>query len=87
MRYIKGKFSEHYNVTVGVEFASKAVEVNEKTTVKLQIWDTVIINLIQAGQEAFRAIVRSFYKGIAAVFLSFAIDNEESLDTLKSWVK
>ena len=31
--------------------------------------------LIKAGQEAFRAIVRSFYKGIAGVFLSFALDN------------
>jgi Ras-related protein Rab-2A len=42
---------------------------------------------IKAGQEAFRAIVRSFYKGIAAVFLTFAMDNEESLDALKIWQK
>jgi hypothetical protein len=27
MRYIKGDFSEQYNVTVGVEFATKTVEV------------------------------------------------------------
>ena len=29
---------------------------------------------MKAGQEAFRAIVRSFYKGIAGVFLTFAMD-------------
>ncbi len=42
MRYIKGEFSEQYDVTVGVEFASKNVTANDKTQVKLQIWDTVI---------------------------------------------
>jgi len=42
-RYIKGQFSDQYNVTVGVEFASKNVRVNPETEVKLQIWDTVRI--------------------------------------------
>ena len=42
IRYVKGQFSEQYNVTVGVEFATKAVEVEDgKKEVKLQIWDTV----------------------------------------------
>jgi GTPase SAR1 family protein len=40
-RYIKGEFSEQYNVTVGVEFASKMMVLDEKVTVRLQIWDTV----------------------------------------------
>ena len=73
IRYMKGQFSGQYNVTVGVEFASKSIKVDGNREVKLQIWDTVTNNLIQAGQEAFRAIVRSFYKGISAVFLSFSL--------------
>lgn len=68
IRYIKGQFSEQYNVTVGVEFASKDIIVDQNKNVCMQIWDT-------AGQEAFRAIVRSFYKGISGVFLAFALDN------------
>ena len=43
--------------------------------------------LSKAGQEAFRAIVRSFYKGIAGVFLSFALDNMETLEALRIWLK
>lgn len=82
---MKGEFSSHYNVTVGVEFASKSVNVDGGKEVKLQIWDTVHFYFIQAGQEAFRAIVRSFYKGIAAVFLAFALDLEDSLDALRVW--
>lgn len=41
VKYIKGEFSNDYNVTVGVEFNSKTVEINEKTSVMLQVWDTV----------------------------------------------
>ena len=41
IRYMKGEFSSHYNVTVGVQFASKAVVVDGNKEVKLQIWDTV----------------------------------------------
>lgn len=41
IRYMKGEFSGQYNVTVGVEFASKSVRVDDNKEVKLQIWDTV----------------------------------------------
>jgi GTPase SAR1 family protein len=30
---------------------------------------------MQAGQEAFRAIMRSFYKGICGIFFTFGIDS------------
>lgn len=41
MRYIKGEFCDSYNVTVGVEFASKMVTIGSGDLVRLQIWDTV----------------------------------------------
>ncbi len=46
IRYMKGEFSSHYNVTVGVEFASKSVNVDGGKEVKLQIWDTVYFSSI-----------------------------------------
>jgi GTPase SAR1 family protein len=45
IRYMKGEFSSQYNVTVGVEFASKSVTVDNAKEVKLQIWDTVLVHL------------------------------------------
>ena len=42
IRYIKGQFSEQYNVTVGVEFASKDIVVDSNKNVSMQIWDTVL---------------------------------------------
>lgn len=45
IRYIKGNFSDQYHVTVGVEFATKNVAIDDKKEVKLQIWDTVLLVL------------------------------------------
>ena len=40
-RYLKNKFTDEYQTTVGVEFGSKYVDIDEYYRVKLQIWDTV----------------------------------------------
>ena len=42
---------------------------------------------MKAGQEAFRAIMRSFYKGISGIIFTFGIDNEESFNNLEGWVR
>jgi GTPase SAR1 family protein len=41
MKYIKNTFAYDYRVTVGIEYYSTEVKINEKTSIKLQIWDTV----------------------------------------------
>ena len=55
-KYVNGDFDYHYNVTVGVEFSTKTIRIHDKVNIKLQLWDT-------AGQEAFKALVRSYYHG------------------------
>jgi GTPase SAR1 family protein len=39
------------------------------------------------GQEAFKSVVKSHYKGVAAVMFFYAIDKRESFDKLNVWVK
>ena len=39
MRLTENDFKEDYEVTVGVEFGSFLVQIEDKT-IKLQIWDT-----------------------------------------------
>jgi GTPase SAR1 family protein len=42
MKYTKGEFRQDYNVTIGVEFASKTITIDEESPpLTLQIWDTV----------------------------------------------
>ena len=50
-----------HDLTIGVEFGSRLVAIGEKQ-IKLQIWDT-------AGQESFRSITRSYYRGAAGALL------------------
>eukprot|EP00392_Amoebophrya_sp_AT5.2_P002033 g2038.t1 len=64
----KCQYRTHHEVTVGVEFGSRAVSLEGKN-IKLQCWDT-------AGQDRFRSIVRSYYRGSAAALLVYDITKE-----------
>ena len=55
-RYLNNEFREDTKSTVGVEFGSKRLML-ENIAIKLQIWDT-------AGQERYRAITSAYYKEI-----------------------
>ncbi len=46
LRFTKEEFKGDYNVTIGVDFANKTIKLDQDTTVKLQIWDTVIIEIL-----------------------------------------
>lgn len=66
-------------MTIGVEFGSRTVEINEKK-IKLQIWDT-------AGQESFKSITRSYYRGAAGALLVYDITRKETFNHLTSWLE
>lgn len=53
-QYIQGTFQNKVEPTIGVEFATKTVDIQRKK-IKLQIWDS-------AGQENYRSITRSYYR-------------------------
>lgn len=40
-KFVKNEFTDAYAVTIGVEFSSKVIEIDENISVSLQIWDTV----------------------------------------------
>ncbi|XWS12991.1 hypothetical protein CRYUN_Cryun37aG0137200 [Craigia yunnanensis] len=48
--------------------------------IKLQIWDT-------AGQESFRSITRSYYRGAAGALLVYDITRRETFNHLASWLE
>lgn len=60
-------------------FGSKVIDVNGKT-VNLQIWDT-------AGQEAFRSIARSYYRGSTAALLVYDVTRRETFTNLSIWLQ
>lgn len=79
-QFIKKQFSHTHEITIGVEFASRIIEIEHNTNVKLQIWDT-------AGQESFRSVTRSYYRGAICVFLVYDITRRKSFSNIKKWLQ
>ena len=73
-RLVENEFKEDHDVTVGVEFGSYLIKVEDKT-LKLQIWDT-------AGQESFRSITKIFYRGAHAAILGYSINKRDTFENL-----
>ena len=55
------------------------VMIDSKTNVKLQIWDT-------AGQESFKSVTRSYYRGAICCLLVYDITNKQSFDNTRKWL-
>ncbi len=62
----------------GVDFQSKFLRTEDMKVVSLQIWDT-------AGQERFRAICKSYYRGVDGVILMYDIGQEQTFLSVKNW--
>ncbi|EAS02106.2 Rab-family small GTPase (macronuclear) [Tetrahymena thermophila SB210] len=78
LRFVDDRFREDYDATIGVEFGSKIIDV-ANLAIKIQIWDT-------AGQESFRSITRSYYKGAIGAVVVFDITKRSSFDNLPKWL-
>jgi len=77
VRFSQGKFDSNYKMTIGVDFAIKMLEIDNRK-VKLQIWDT-------GGQERFSYIRPLYYKGAMGNILIFDLTNRSSYDHLDRW--
>ena len=65
-------------MTIGVDCKSKMMQRDDKV-IKLQIWDT-------AGQEKFRTLTTSYYRGTSCCVLVFDITNIDSFYHLYQWI-
>mmetsp|Transcript_1162 Transcript_1162/g.2804 ORF Transcript_1162/g.2804 Transcript_1162/m.2804 type:complete len:95 (+) Transcript_1162:25-309(+) len=63
--YLEGRFKKNTTQTIAVEFGCKRLTLGGKR-IKLQIWDT-------AGQEKFRSVTRSYYRGAAGAIVVYDI--------------
>ena len=79
-KFVNDKFDASYQLTVGVEFASKVVDFENKK-IKLQLWDT-------AGQENYRNITKKYYNTSHLIAFVYDISARDSFNSiLKYWVE
>ena len=71
-------FEDFYSPTVGFEFVSFNVKVQEKI-IKLQIWDT-------CGQEVYRSLISSFFRSASLAIIVYSIDTEDSFNNIEKWL-
>merc|ERR1711920_679603 len=76
-QYVNKKFSSQYKATIGADFLTKEIVVDDKL-VTMQIWDT-------AGQERFQSLGVAFYRGADACVLVYDTTNTKSFEKLDSW--
>ena len=78
MRGTKNHFEDFYSPTVGFEFFTFNIRINDKN-IKLQIWDT-------CGQEAYRSLITSFYRNSSLAIVAYAINNQNSFNHIEAWL-
>ena len=78
MKGTKNHFEDCYSPTVGFEFFTFNIRINDKN-IKLQIWDT-------CGQEAYRSLITSFYRNASLAILVYSIDNQNSYNNIEAWL-
>ncbi|KAF2293126.1 hypothetical protein GH714_037397 [Hevea brasiliensis] len=76
-RYVYKKFSQQYKATIGADFVTKELQVDDKL-VTLQIWDT-------AGQERFQSLGAAFYRGADCCVLVYDVNVLKSFEILNNW--
>ncbi|KAK8691655.1 hypothetical protein V6N13_075156 [Hibiscus sabdariffa] len=78
-RFTRNEFCLESKSTIGVEFATRTLQVEGKT-VKAQIWDT-------AGQERYRAITSAYYRGAVGALLVYDITKRQTFDNVLRWLR
>ena len=79
IKYATDEFLSDCFPTIGVDFRVVTKLTAENKVVKLQIWDT-------AGQEKYRNLISSYYRGVHGVLILFDICDEESFNNLEFWI-
>ena len=101
VRLCEGRFSTSHDVTIGVEFGSRIVPVGppanaslgigapngeavrtspgDQKKMKLSLWDT-------AGQETYKSITRSYFRGASGALLVFDITRRSTFESVTSWL-
>ncbi|KAG9511384.1 Ras-related protein Rab-11A, partial [Fragariocoptes setiger] len=78
-RFTRNEFNLESKSTIGVEFATKSIQVDGKI-VKAQVWDT-------AGQERYRAITSAYYRGAVGALLVYDIAKHITYENVERWLK
>ena len=78
-RFMNDVFIEEYQATIGLDFQSKNVQIDNQD-IHLLLYDT-------AGQEKFRSLIPMYTRDANIILLVYDISSKESFEHLPDWLK
>lgn len=66
--------------TIGLDFTSLYANITHGKKVKFHVWDT-------AGQENFKSIIKTYYRGVACACIVIDVSDKDALDEASKWLK
>ena len=79
-RFCQNDFQESHISTVGIDCQSKIIQLHDKTSVKINVFDT-------AGQERFMCINRNLFTRVQGILLLYDISQLRTFEKLKDWIE
>ena len=79
-RFIEGTFNEDLMPTFGMNYKIKINTLKNGKKIQLKLFDT-------AGQEKYRSLSKSFFKNVDGVLFVYALNDKNSFDNIKHWIK
>ena len=97
-QYVNKKFSAQYKATIGADFLTKEVEVDDrvvtmqvrKVKASLHFSCTIVTSWVMqiwdtAGQERFQSLGVAFYRGADCCVLVYDVNSQKTFDNLENW--
>ncbi|KKM14841.1 hypothetical protein LCGC14_1702050, partial [marine sediment metagenome] len=78
-RFVKNQFSQDYITSIGINYLTKKINLDEGHHVKLVIWDI-------GGQKKFRFLRKDFYEGASGAFVIFDLTRLKTYEAIEEWL-
>ena len=79
-RYVKNISNDYYQATIGIDFSSKIVKLENGEFLKIIFYDT-------AGQERYKSISFNLIKSADGILLMYDVTEKSSFDEINGWIK
>ena len=77
-KFLDDSSTNNFISTIGVDIRTREDVINDKK-VKIQVWDT-------GGQQRYRPILASCYRGALGVIIVFDVTNKMSFKNISQWL-
>jgi Ras-related protein Rab-8A len=78
-RFTRDAFTVSFVTTIGVDYQEKREEIDGKA-VRIVLWDT-------SGQERFKSMTRSYYRGVQGIVLVYDLMDRRSFEHVGYWMR